>query len=145
MFTALSILQLEEKGKLSVKDPVVKYVPEIPEGWRAVTIHQLLTHTSAIPDFTGSPAYSKLDDPQRVEAALKDYADKPLAGEPGKTFRYSNAGYILLGRVIERVSGSGYEDYVRTNILVPCRHDPQRLRSQPNTAEESCSWISFPW
>ncbi len=119
IFTALSILQLEEKGRLSVDDKVAKYIPEVPEPWRAITIHQLLTHTSGIPDYTTSGAYSKFDDPSRVEAAIKDFGDKPLLNVPGQTFRYSNAGYILLGRVVEMTSGLRYEDYVNANILRP--------------------------
>jgi CubicO group peptidase (beta-lactamase class C family) len=119
MFTAFGILQLEEKGKLSVNDPVVKYVPEIPVAWSAITIHQLLCHKSGIPDFVKSAAYDNLADPNRVEKALKEYADKPLVNAPGAAFRYSNSGYALLGRVIEKVSGKTYEDYITENILKP--------------------------
>lgn len=118
-FTALCILQLEEKGLLSVDDPAAKYVSEIPRGWSAITIHQLLTHTSGIPDFTADPAYDDFDDPQRIEKALSNAADKPLLNPPGAAFRYSNAGYILLGRVIEKVAGKSYDDYVEENILRP--------------------------
>jgi CubicO group peptidase (beta-lactamase class C family) len=118
-FTALCILQLEEQKKLNVADQVAKYIPEIPEAWQAITIHQLLTHTSGIPDYAADAAYGKFDDPQRVEAALRNSADKPLLNPPGASFRYSNAGYILLGRIIEKVSGLKYEDYVVRNILVP--------------------------
>lgn len=118
-FTALSILQLEEKGMLKVSDPVVKYVPELPAAWNAITIHQLLCHKSGIPEFTDAKAYSDLEDSQHVEKALKEYADKPLLTPPGETLRYSNAGYILLGRIIELVSGQSYEDYLNANILKP--------------------------
>jgi CubicO group peptidase (beta-lactamase class C family) len=119
MFTAFSILQLEERGLLSVKDPVSKYVPEIPASWNAVTLHHLLSHTSGIPDFASAAAYSNADDPMRVEAALKASAEKSLLSAPGEQFRYSNAGYILLGRVIEKVSGEPYEKYVKEKILDP--------------------------
>ena len=119
IFTALSVLQLDDQKKLSVSDPAVKYIPELPESWKSITIHQLLTHTSGIPDYAVSPAYAKIEDPQRVEAALKEFGDKPLLNAPGASFRYSNAGYILLGRIIEKVSGMKYEEYVSRNILVP--------------------------
>ncbi|MGD0356231.1 MAG: serine hydrolase [Terracidiphilus sp.] len=118
-FTALSILRLEEQGLLKVSDPVVKYIPELPQAWNAITIHQLLCHKSGIPEFTNAKAYGELENSQHVENALKEYADKPLINQPGEVLRYSNSGYILLGRVIEKVSGQSYEDYLQTNILGP--------------------------
>jgi len=118
-FTAFSILQLEEKGLLKVSDPVSKYVPEVPPEWNEVTIHLLLCHKSGIPDFTKAKAYEDLNDPQHIENALKEYAGKPLLNKPGEVLRYSNSGYILLGRVIEKVSGKSYEEYLQENILKP--------------------------
>lgn len=119
LFTAFSVLQLEEKGLLKVTDPVVKYIPELPQGWSAITIHQLLCHKSGIPDYTSAKAYGDFDNSLHVENALKEFADKPLVTPPGETFKYSNAGYILLGRIIEKVTGKTYEDYLSENILVP--------------------------
>jgi CubicO group peptidase (beta-lactamase class C family) len=119
LFTGFSILQLEEKGLLSVNDPVVKYIPELPGAWKAVTIHQLLCHKSGIPDFINAKAYSDLDNSLHVENALKEYADRPLLSKPGETMRYSNSGYILLGRIVEKVSGKTYEEYLNENILKP--------------------------
>ena len=119
LFTAFSVLQLEERGLLSVNDPVVKYIPEMPRAWSAITIHQLLCHKSGIPDFANAKSYGDLNDSRRVENALKEYADKPLLSQPGATMRYSNSGYILLGRLIEKVTGKSYEDYLTENILQP--------------------------
>ncbi len=119
LFTAFSILQLEEKGLLSVNDPVVKYIPELPDAWNTITIHQLLCHKSGIPDFMSAKAYNDLNDSRHVENAVKEYADKPLLNKPGETLRYSNSGYILLGRIIEKVSGKTYEQYLDDNILRP--------------------------
>ena len=118
-FTALSILQLEEKGLLKLDDPVGKYVPELPAAWSEITIHQLLCHKSGIPDFVNAKAYSDLADSLHVEKALKEYADKPLLTKPGEVLRYSNSGYILLGRIIEHVTGESYGDYLTANILKP--------------------------
>ena len=118
-FTALSILQLEEKGLLKVTDPVSKYVPEVPPEWNEITIHLLLCHKSGIPDFMKAKAYENLNDPQHVENALKEFAGKPLLNKPGEVLRYSNSGYILLGRVIEKVSGKSYEEYLQEAILKP--------------------------
>jgi CubicO group peptidase (beta-lactamase class C family) len=119
MFTAFSVLQLEENGLLLVSDPVVKYIPELPKSWRAITIHQLLCHKSGIPDFTGAKSYNDFDNPVHIENALKEYADKPLLSPPGETLRYSNSGYILLGRIIEKVSGKSVEGYLAENVLQP--------------------------
>jgi CubicO group peptidase (beta-lactamase class C family) len=119
MFTAFSILQLEEQGKLSVNDPVAKYVPEVPAAWGAITIHQLLCHKSGIPDFVNGKMYGDFSDPRHVENALGEYTEKPLLSAPGATLRYSNSGYVLLGRVIEKVSGKSYGDYIAENILKP--------------------------
>ena len=118
-FTALSILQLEERGLLKVSDPVVKYIPEFPQAWSAITIHQLLCHKSGMPEFTNAKAYGEWEDSRHIENALKEYADKPLVNQPGEVLRYSNSGYILLGRVIEKVSRLSYEDYLQKNILGP--------------------------
>ena len=96
-FTALAVLQLEAQKKLSVQDPVVKYVPEVPKAWQSITIQQLLTHVSGIPDFTRTAAYGKGEDPLRIEHAIEELAAQPLVSAPGEKFAYSNSGYILLG------------------------------------------------
>ncbi len=119
LFTAFSILQLEERGLLKVSDPAIKYVPEMPQQWSAITIHQLLCHKSGIPDFTSAKAYGDFTDGRHIENSLKEFADKPLLSPPGETMRYSNSGYILLGKIIEKVSGRTYEDYLQQNILQP--------------------------
>lgn len=118
-FTALAVLQLWEKGRLALEDPLAKYLPETPTAWRAVTLHHLLTHTSGVPDVSQAPAYKDYGDPQRIEKALESMKDKPLQFEPGSRFTYSNGGYRLLGRVVEKVSGMKYEDFMAANILVP--------------------------
>jgi CubicO group peptidase (beta-lactamase class C family) len=118
-FTAIAILQLEQQKKLSLQDPVVKYVPEVPKDWQQITIQQLLTHVSGIPNFTAATAYGKSDDPMRIEHAIEELAAQPLVSAPGEKFAYSNSGYILLGRVIEKVSGVSYERYITENIIRP--------------------------
>ena len=125
-FTALSILQLEEKGMLKVGDPVSKYVPELPAAWSEITIHQLLCHKSGIPDFVNAKAYNDFSDSRHVENALKEYADKPLLTKPGEVLRYSNSGYILLGRVIEHVTAESYGDYLNREHSQACRNDAHR-------------------
>jgi CubicO group peptidase (beta-lactamase class C family) len=118
-FTALAILQLEAQKKLTVQDPVVKYVPGVPKAWQQITIQQLLTHVSGIPDFTRTTAYGKADDLMRIEHAVQELGAEPLVSAPGEKFAYSNSGYILLGRVIEKASGVSYEQYINENIIKP--------------------------
>lgn len=120
-FTAASILLLEERGKLSVKDPVSKYIPNLPEPWQPITLHQLLTHTSGIPAPSPDSAADKQFDrtgatPQQL---LQDAQSKPLDFPPGSRLAYSNRGYILLGMVIEKVSGQTYADFLHDNIFSP--------------------------
>lgn len=123
-FTAAAILQLQEKGKLNVQDPVCKYVPECPAAWAPVTIHHLLTHTSGIPSFTSFPDYLKTmmiaSPPQKL---LERFRDKPLEFAPGEKFNYSNSGYVLLGFILEKAAGQSYDEYLRANIFAPLGMD----------------------
>ena len=117
-FTAASILLLEERGKLSVNDPVKKYLPGAPAAWDKITIFHLLTHTSGIPSFTGFPDYAKLEPfATTSEQLVARFCDKPLDFEPGEKWQYSNSGYVLLSHLIEKITGDSYEKFVRENIF----------------------------
>jgi CubicO group peptidase (beta-lactamase class C family) len=119
-FTAASILLLEERGKLSVNDPVKKYLPGAPAAWDKITIYNLLTHTSGIPNFTGFADYQKLEPfATTSEQLVARFRDKPLDFEPGEKWQYSNSGYVLLGHLIEKITGDSYEKFVRENIFTP--------------------------
>src|ERR1035438_8296614 len=119
-FTAASILLLEEHGKLSVSDPVKKYLPDAPAAWDKITLFHLLTHTSGIPNFTGFPEYAKLETLATTPAELVvRFRDKPLDFQPGEKWNYSNSGYVLLSYLIEKVTGDTYEKFVRENIFTP--------------------------
>lgn len=119
-FTAASILLLEERGKLSVSDPVKKHIADAPAAWDKVTIYHLLTHTSGIPSFTGFPDYGPTEAiPTTPEKLVARFRDKPLEFQPGEKWNYSNSGYVLLGHLIEKVTGESYEKFVRENIFVP--------------------------
>ena len=119
-FTAASVLLLEERGKLTLEDPIKKHVPDAPAAWDAITIFHLLTHTSGIPNFTGLPDYKslKLEDTP-VAKTIATLRDKPLDFVPGGKMSYSNSGYLVLGHVIERVTGASYEKFVTDNIFTP--------------------------
>jgi CubicO group peptidase (beta-lactamase class C family) len=119
-FTAASILLLEERGKLKIEDPVKKYMPDAPAAWDKVTIFHLLTHTSGIPSFTGFPDYPKRQLETMTPQQLVDwFRDKPLEFEPGTKWNYSNSGYVLLGYLIEKISGQSYAEFVQQNIFTP--------------------------
>lgn len=119
-FTAASILLLEERGKLSVNDPVKKYLPDAPAAWDRITIFNLLTHTSGIPNFTSFPDYPKLEPFATTAGQLvARFRDKPLDFAPGEKWSYSNSGYVLLTYLIEKVTGGSYEAFVRDNIFTP--------------------------
>lgn len=121
-FTALAILQLQEKGKLRVDDSVCKYVPECPEAWRKITIHHLLTHTAGIPNFTSFPDYARtMHIRSPVAATIERFKGKPLDFAPGEKFQYSNSGYVLLGYILERTAGQEYAEYLQENIFGPVK------------------------
>ena len=119
-FTAASILLLEERGKLKVEDPVKKYMPNAPAAWDKITIFHLLTHTSGIPSFTGFSDYDSHETQAMTPGKLVEwFRDKPLEFEPGTKWNYSNSGYVLLGYLIEKISGQSYSDFVQQNIFTP--------------------------
>ncbi len=121
MFTAVAVLKLREAGKLALEDTLAKWLPDYPnaELARRVTLHHLLTHTGGTGDIFG-PEF----DARRSELLThQDYVDlhgkRALAFEPGARFAYSNYGFVLLGRVIEKASGQSYYDYVEKHVLLP--------------------------
>jgi D-alanyl-D-alanine carboxypeptidase len=124
-FTATAIMQLVEQGKINLDDPISKYYTGAPQAWSKVTIRILLTHRSGIPNFTDIPHFleqqSRLDrTPEEIIALTRDL---PLEFEPGTKYKYDNSGYILLGYVIEKVSGQRYADYLRDHIFKPLGMD----------------------
>jgi CubicO group peptidase (beta-lactamase class C family) len=120
-FTATAILQLQEAGKLSIDDPISKYYTDAPAAWSKITLRHLLTHTSGIPTYTALPNFFEKEarQPHTPEELIKLTRDKPLEFEPGSKFAYDNSGYILLGYVVEKVSGQRYADYVQQHIFTP--------------------------
>ncbi len=121
MFTMVSTLQLVEAGKLSLDDTIGKILPDYPNQDVAtkVTVRNLLTHTGGTGDIFG-PDFDKNRLTLREHADyLKLYGARGLTHEPGTEFRYSNYGFVLLGAIIEKVSGLSYYDYVRSHVFQP--------------------------
>ena len=119
-FTAMCILKLQEQGKLSVDDPISRFVPNCATNWSGIKIRHLLTHTSGIPSFTGFPDYlSTMILSSPPEKTIKRFRDKPLEFKPGERFAYSNSGYVLLGYIVEKAAGRSYEEYLQECIFKP--------------------------
>jgi CubicO group peptidase (beta-lactamase class C family) len=121
MFTAVAILQLVEAGKLALDDPIGKYLTDYPNKDVAskVTVQHLLTHTGGTGDIFG-PEFEKNRLTLRTHSDyLKLYGSRGLTHEPGKEFEYSNYGFVLLGALIEKVTGMSYYDYVDSKIFKP--------------------------
>jgi CubicO group peptidase (beta-lactamase class C family) len=118
-FTAASVLLLHEEGKLSLSDPIGKYLPDLPESWKSATIHQLLTHTSGIPipDYSDSTVEKRFPLGPTPADMLGLLRDKPLNYPHGTKLAYNNMGYFLLGFLVEKLSGMKYEQFVQERLF----------------------------
>ena len=121
LFTGLAIGQLVEQGKLSYEDPLSRFVPNFPdaESAKQIKIKHLLSHTSGLGNYFNSNFFKSLDRLRSVQAILDVAGRDAPEFEPGTSWRYSNIGYQLLGRVIEVVTGEDYYDYMRKNVFAP--------------------------
>jgi D-alanyl-D-alanine carboxypeptidase len=159
MFTAIATLQLVEAGKIALDDPLGKHLSDYPnkDVARKVTVRHLLTHSGGTGDIFG-PEF------ERHRLALREHGDyvklygsRGLLHEPGTEFRYSNYGFVLLGAIIERVTGSSYYDHVRRAVFQPAgmtstdsqpETEPVPNRSIGYTLENN-NWVSnadtLPW
>jgi CubicO group peptidase (beta-lactamase class C family) len=119
-FTAMAIMILQERGKLSVQDSICKYLADCPAAWQQITIHHLLSHTSGLAKHDKAGDYLKTAMmPMTVMQLIDSFKNKPADFKPGEKFDYNNNGYILLGYVIEKVSGQSYEVFLKENIFAP--------------------------
>jgi CubicO group peptidase (beta-lactamase class C family) len=119
-FTAAAIMILQARGKLNVQDAICAHLPDCPDAWRDVTIAHLLTHTSGLPNYTDFMSY----EPSQMQPATPDqliarFRNEPLLYPPGTTYSYENSDYVLLGRIIEQVSGQSYADFLHDAIFAP--------------------------
>ena len=121
MFTAVAILQLVEAGKVKLTAPLGTYLPDYPNRDVAtkVTIHQLLTHTGGTGDIFGPDFDAHRNELRTLADYVKLYGKRGPEFEPGSSWAYSNYGFILLGAVIEKVTGHSYYDYVQQHIYAP--------------------------
>jgi CubicO group peptidase (beta-lactamase class C family) len=119
-FTHVAIGQLAAAGKLSLNDTIRKHLPDYPSPVAdKITIEQLLQHRSGLGDFFGPKFLASHASLRKLSDYLPLFVDKPLEFEPGSDQRYSNAGFVVLGLIIEKISGQSYYDYVRDHITRP--------------------------
>jgi CubicO group peptidase (beta-lactamase class C family) len=121
-FTAVAILQLVEAGKIQLQDPLCHFLPECPPSWHTILVEHLLTHTSGIPDAPDPPVPNfeeKVQQAPNIVDLLPYFFNAPLKFSPGLQYSYSNIGYVLLGYLLERVSGESYEGYMQRHIFEP--------------------------
>jgi CubicO group peptidase (beta-lactamase class C family) len=117
MFTAVSIMQLVEQGRLSLDAAITRYLPTYPpDVGDRITLHHLLTHTSGMGSFWNDAFRARKATLLTVSDYLQLFVDEPLAFEPGARFGYSNAGYVVLGAIVEQVTGMSYDAYVAEQI-----------------------------
>ncbi len=142
-FTATAIMMLVEEGKLGLDDSLPKYFPDAPESWRAITIRELLSHTSGLADYT-SDSVTKAGGPINLRA---DYTEAQLVKiietlpsdfAPGEGWEYSNTNFVLLGAIIRHVTGQFYGDFLQARIFGPLGMVSTRVISEadiiPNRA-----------
>jgi len=132
-FTAVAVLQLVEAGKVSLDAPVSRYLDGLPAAWSAITVRELLTHTSGLPNYRLALDFAKLSDPKykQPNAVVALLAGKLLDFPPGTRFEYSNTNYHLLGRLIEKVSGQSYGAYLASHQFQVAGMTATRLSDPP--------------
>lgn len=114
-FTAAAIMVLETQGKLSVDDTLARFFPQVPTDKQGITLHQLLTHTSGLPAGIGLGDFTHIP----VNEFINRVFQSALVAEPGQQYHYSNIGYSLLARIIEKVTDESYEAWLQENLFHP--------------------------
>ena len=118
-FTAAAILKLQEQNLIDVNNSLATYLPKYPNGEK-ITVHQLLNHTSGIPNYTSFEDFeSKKRTPMKLDELIAWFKDRPLKFTPGDRFDYSNSGYIVLTKIIETALDISYADYLKQYIFEP--------------------------
>ncbi|MEM8858334.1 MAG: serine hydrolase domain-containing protein [Chloroflexota bacterium] len=119
-FTAAAILILQEQGKLDVQDSICDYLTECSPVWESITIHQLLIHTSGIPNYTDIPEFwPTIATPAAPAETLNLVYERDLDFPSGEEWGYSNSGYLLLGLIIEEIAQQPYDVFLEENIFAP--------------------------
>jgi len=121
-FTAMAIRLLAAEGKLGIDDPVCAHLDACPPAWSAITLQQLIDHSSGTPDYTNFREFPQLiGTPATVEQLIARFRDLPLEFVPGSRWAYSNSGYVVLSEVIAHVSGQSFAEFCQARIWSPLR------------------------
>ena len=121
-FSAAVVLQLAAEGKLKLSDPVSKYFPDYPQPGASATVAQLLSHTVGIQSYTGIPGWmveANTNKAYTTEQLMAVFKDLPAPNKPGEKFEYNNSGYVLVGALIEKVTGNSWSAEVERRITKP--------------------------
>lgn len=119
-FTAAGILLLAQEKKLDLDQSINRYVPDAPPAWKPITVHDLLTHSSGIPDFLGFPDFQfRKGSPSTLAETILRFRDRPLQFPPGTQGSYSNSGYVVLAHIVEKVSGVSFGDFLQKRLFEP--------------------------
>jgi len=117
-FTAVSILQLVEQGKIKLTDEITKFIPDYPTQGHKITVHHLLNHTSGIKSYTSMrKLFAVARNDMKPLELIKFFRDEPMDFNPGEKYKYNNSAYVILGYIIEKISGVSYAEYVQKNIF----------------------------
>jgi CubicO group peptidase (beta-lactamase class C family) len=162
-FTALAVLVLQEQGALRVTDPVCAHLPDCPPAWAPITLDHLLTHTSGLHDYadvmrTDLEAFYRTAGSRAPAPAqlVRTFSALPLDFAPGADWAYSNSGYVVLGHLVELLSGRSYADFLRAEVLdplgmsdtgyppPPARCTPSGTRTGPRRPRSSTTRSSSP-
>src|SRR6202030_4284925 len=159
-FTSAAIMMLVEEGKIGLDDSIVKYFPNAPQSWQAIRVKNLLSHTSGLSEYEtdervgpGGPFYIRVD--LTEDELVNKIEALPIEFKPGDKWDYRNTNYVLLGVIIDKVTGSFYADYLRERIFKPLGMNSTRLISEadiiPNRSSgyehkgeiiQNQSWVS---
>jgi CubicO group peptidase (beta-lactamase class C family) len=119
-FTAAAILRLVDQERLSLTDPITDFLPDAPVAWKAVTVYQLLTHTSGLKEIQEMADHRLREPfPTSPETTIARVFDEPFDFEPGTGHAYNNTGYIILGYIVEVVSGMAWDEFLDASFFTP--------------------------
>ena len=120
-FTAAGIMLLQEAGVVNVNDPITDYYPDYPMHGYTITVHHLLTHTSGIKNYTSIENWwvDNIGQPFTTDELIAEFQNQPMDFAPGTQYSYSNSGYVLLGGIIEKVTGLSYAEYIKEKFFDP--------------------------
>ena len=135
-FSAAVVMQLVDEGKLSLDDPLSKFLPDYPQGG-SITVRQLLNHTSGVQSYTNIPGWmneASISRPLTTAQLVAEFKDKPAPSKPGEQWEYNNSGYVLVGAIIEKVTGKLWHEAIEERIARPLKLSSIRFGENPPQA-----------